>query len=141
MTASKKNNKSSASFAVSCDDGIITIAVEGSITPAVGDELMRLSLQGLREHGVQRVLQDMRRARTAESTLHLIKRPQKANQMGFPANVRLALLCKVATTDIEMLVNLAHTHGHAMRAFTDGAQAIAWLKADSPAARVAGSRA
>jgi hypothetical protein len=141
MTAARPKKKTSANFAVSFDDGIVTVAVDGPITPAAGDELMRLSLQGLCEHGVHCVLQDMRRAPTAESTLHIIKRPQQAEEMGFPDDVRVALLCKVVSTDVEMLVNLAHARGHAVRAFTDGAQAIAWLKADRPGARVVGARA
>ena len=141
MTAARARKQTSANFAVSCDGGIVTVAVDGPVTPAVGDELMRLSLQGLREHGVHRVLQDLRRARTVESTLHLIQRPRLAEEMGFPDDVRLALLCKVVSTDIEMLVNLAHARGHAVRAFTDGAQAIAWLEADRPGARAAGDRA
>ncbi|MFO1409714.1 MAG: hypothetical protein U1F06_04955 [Steroidobacteraceae bacterium] len=111
--------------------------MDGPITAAVGDQLMRLSLEALREYAAHCVLQDLRRARLAESTLQLINRPRLADELGIPPETRVALLCKVLTTDHDMLVNLAHTRGHALRAFTDGAQAIAWLKGAAPALRPA----
>jgi hypothetical protein len=135
MPAGRKN--STANFAVSHDDGIVTIAVDGPITTAVGDELMRRSLDALRTYDAHCLLQDVRRARLAESTLQLINRPRMADAMGLPPGTRVALLCKVLTNDHEMLVSLAHTRGHALHAFTDGATAIAWLKDAASATRPA----
>ncbi len=135
MPASKK--KAPANFAVSCDEGIVTVAVEGAITLAVGDELMRHALQALHAHGARCILYDLRRARLAESTLQLVNRPRKADEMGIPPDTRVALLCKVLTNDHEMLVSLARTRGHAMRAFTDGATAIGWLQDGEPKSRAA----
>jgi hypothetical protein len=113
---------------VSCDEGIVTVAVEGAITLAVGDDLMRHALQALHANGARCVLYDLRRARLAESTLQLISRPRKADEMGIPPDTRVALLCKVLTNDHEMLVSLARTRGHEMRAFTEGAAALIWLQ-------------
>jgi hypothetical protein len=107
---------------------VVIITVRGRITTAVGDEIMQRSLQAMRQHASHRLLHDLRRARIAESTLQIINRPRKADEMGIPANMRLALLCSVLTTDHEMLVNMAHARGQALRAFTDGAVARAWLK-------------
>jgi hypothetical protein len=126
MPASKK--RAPANFAVSCDEGIVTVAVEGAITLAVGDDLMRHALQALHANGARCVLYDLRRARLAESTLQLISRPRKADEMGIPPDTRVALLCKVLTNDHEMLVSLARTRGHEMRAFTEGAAALIWLQ-------------
>jgi hypothetical protein len=55
--------------------------------------------------------------------------------MGIPPDTRVALLCKVLTNDHEMLVSLARTRGHEMRAFTDGAAAIGWLRDSEPKSR------
>ncbi len=138
MPVSKKRGP--VNFALSHDDGIVTVAVEGRITTAVGDELMTLGARALREHRAHCVLYDLRRARLAETTLQLIDRPRKAEALGILPETPVALLCNVVTTDHEMLVNLAQTRGHTVRAFTDGAAAIAWLQGSAAGARIAGLR-
>lgn len=123
------SKKTTANIAVYHDGDVVVVAVDGPITPAVGDSLMQRSLEALRQYHRHRLLQDLRRARTAESTLHLLTRPRMAEEMGFPDDLRLALLCNVVSTDIEMVVKLARARGHAVQAFTDGSMAIAWLRA------------
>jgi hypothetical protein len=121
-------DKRAATIDVSYEDGVVTVAVQGRITPEVGDELMRRSAAALREFGALRMLHDLRRARLAETTLQLIKRPRQADELGFPKDRRVALLYAVRTTNLEFLELLLEGQGRAFRTFTDGAEALTWLR-------------
>lgn len=123
-------DNNAATIDVSYEDGVVTVAVQGRITPEVGDELMRRSAAALREHAARRLLQDFRRARMVETTLQLIKRPRQADELGFPRDTRVALLYTVRTTNLEFLELLLESQGRAFRTFTDGAAALVWLTGD-----------
>ncbi len=121
-------DNSAATIDVSYGDGIVTVAVRGRITSEVGDEIMRRSAAAQREHGALRTLHDFRRARIAETTLQLIRRPRFGNELAIPRETRTAILYGVRTPDLEFLESLAEGNGRQVRVFTDGAAALGWLK-------------
>jgi len=104
--------------------------VQGRVTPAVSDEIMRRGAAALRQHRANRALYDMRRARMAVPTLSLITRARFADDLGIPKSTRVALLCAVRTPHYELLDTLARNQGHTHQIFTDGAAALAWLRAE-----------
>lgn len=123
-------DKSAATIDLSYEDGIVTVAVQGRLTSEVGDEMMRRAAAALREFGALRMLHDLRRARLAETTLQLIRRPRFATELAIPKDTRTALLCTVRTPDLEFLESIAENSGRTVRVFTDGALAFAWLKSE-----------
>jgi len=122
-----------ATIEVSHENGIVTVAVQGRITPPVGDEVVRRGLETLRSTGARALLHDFRRARIMETTLQLIRRIRFATDIGVPADARVALLCSVRTPDLDFFESLAQSHGVQYRTFTDGAAALEWLRAAGPA--------
>jgi stage V sporulation protein SpoVS len=123
-------DKSAATIDVSYEDGVVTVAVHGRLTSEVGDEVMRRSAAALRNFDALRMLHDLRRARLAETTLQLIRRPRFATELAIPNETRTALLCSVRTPDLEFLESIAANNGRTVRVFTDGATALAWLKSE-----------
>jgi hypothetical protein len=122
--------KNAATIALSYEDGVVTVAVQGRLTSEVGDEVMRRGAAALREFGALRMLHDLRRARQAETTLQLIRRPRFATELAIPSGTRTALLCTVRTPDLEFLESIGENSGRTVRVFTDGATALAWLRSD-----------
>jgi hypothetical protein len=125
-----KNQDDVATINVTYEDGVVTIAVQGRVTTAVGDEIMRRGVEAMRQHDARRMLHDFRRARLVEPTLRLIKRPRLARELGIPDEARTAILHPVRTPDLEFLETLSENAGRAVRVFTDGQSALAWLKSD-----------
>jgi hypothetical protein len=125
-----KSHDDVATINVTFEDGVVTLTVLGRVTTAVGDEIMRLSAEAMRQHGTRRMLHDLRRARLVEPTLHLINRPRLARELGIPNDARTAVLHPVRTPDLEFLEALSENAGRAVRVFTEGQSALAWLKSD-----------
>lgn len=126
----KNKNDDVATINVTYEDGVVTITALGRVTTAVGDEIMRRGAEAMRQYDTRRMLHDFRRARLVEPTLRLIKRPRFAQEIGIPDDARTAVLHAVRTPDLEFLETLSENAGRAVRVFTDGQSALAWLKSD-----------
>jgi len=115
--------------AVSVRDGIVWVELRGDITFSDSVNAMRGAAAAARESASERLLFDLRASRHAEFHAMTLEAARMAPDMGLSTALRCAVLGTDGDQRLAFIENVAANRGFKVRAFTDPAQAVAWLKA------------
>jgi hypothetical protein len=119
------------SYEFTIDDaaGILTVTHSGTVRM---DEVLASRAEGIpivRDHGIRNVMIDLREAQIALSVAETFEF-QAGEPQEYPLGTRLALVLSAqswAEEDVQFAVNVATNRGLIERAFTDLAEAVAWI--------------
>jgi hypothetical protein len=115
--------------AVSVREGIVWVELRGDITFTDSVEAMRGAAAAARESGSGRLIFDLRASRHAEFHALTLESARMAPDMGLSTALRCAVLGSDGDSRLAFIENVGANRGFNVRAFTDAAQALAWLKA------------
>lgn len=120
-------------FEIRIDSGVAWLEVHGRSDPAVASSSIAQLDAALVEHGIWRVVVDMRAAKLALNEMELFGSVEEAEATQVLKRAAVALLVPAITPRYKFLEDSARRAGQGLHLFTDGESALRWL-AQQPAA-------
>jgi hypothetical protein len=114
---------------VSVRDGIVWLELRGDIHFQDSVDAMRAAAAAARENASDRLVFDLRASRHAEFHAMTLESARMAPDIGLSTALRCAVIGNEGDPRLAFIEDVAANRGFKARAFTDPAQATAWLKA------------
>ena len=105
----------------------ISIRVEGDFALSNLKDLAEDVAKVIEQHGCNRILNDMRRAKLTKGTIDIYNMPKIANTSGIKAHSKRALVVMEKSSDFHFLETVFINQGHIVKMFTDMDEAMRWL--------------
>ena len=107
--------------------GVVVVELRGLIAFDDSVRAMRMASEAARAHGTDRLLFDIRGSRYPEFHVAALESARLAPDLGLNTAMRCALLGEPGDERLRFIEDVATNRGFKMRAFTDEAQALAWV--------------
>ena len=111
---------------------LVTVSVTGALKAAPLKEMTRELRDLVAHHQSKLVLLDYTEAAFRLEPYEVFERPRVLEELGFPADVRVAVLFQALNEDTQFLENVYRNKGFPVRVFADRLTALNWLDKGLP---------
>ena len=105
----------------------ILISVEGDFGLPILKDMAEDVASVIEQHGCNRILNDMRRAKFTAGTIDIYNMPKTARTSGIGMHCKRALVTSEQSSDFHFLETVFLNQGHNVKIFTDIEEAMSWL--------------
>lgn len=105
----------------------IVVKATGVRTAAPLKEMTRELRDALVQHSANQVLLDYTQTSLGLEPYEIFERPKILQELNFPTDVRVAVLCPALDENTQFLENVYRNRNFPVRVFVDQSQALAWL--------------
>jgi hypothetical protein len=113
---------------VTLRDGVVWVELRGEIAFQDSLRSMRAAAEAARAHRTDRLVFDIRASHHPEFHAATLESARMASDVGLSTALRCAVLGKPGDARLPFIENVAANRGFKARAFTDEAQALAWVR-------------
>jgi hypothetical protein len=113
---------------VSLREGVVWVVLRGEIAFQDSMRSMKAAAEAARLHRTDRLLYDIRDSHHAEFHASTLESARMAPDLGLNTALRCAVLGAEGDPRLPFIEDVAANRGFKARAFTDEAQALAWVK-------------
>ena len=107
---------------------LVDVTVTGTLKPGPLREMTRELRDLVEKHQSKGVLLDYTAADFALKPYEIFERPKVLEQLGFPADVKVAVQFHTLNEDTQFLENVYRNKGFPVRVFADKSTAMNWLE-------------
>jgi hypothetical protein len=126
--AAMANGPGPDKVAVSVRDGIVWVELRGDIAFQDSVRAMRMAAEAAREHGIDRLMFDIRGSRHPDFHASTLESARLAPDLGLNTALNCAVLGEAGDPRLPFIEDVAANRGFKARAFSDEPRAVAWLK-------------
>ena len=110
-------------------DGVVWVRLDGVVLFQTTLAAMRAAAEAARSHGTERIVFDIRSGSYPGFEASALESARHAANVGLGAALCIAVLGRPGDPKLEFIESVAANRGAQVRAFSDEAEAIAWINA------------
>jgi hypothetical protein len=111
--------------------GLVQVQATGALEESPLREMTRELRDAVLRHGSKRVLVDYSQTVSQLEPYEIFERPKILAALGFPADVRVAVLYAKLDENAQFLENVYRNKNFAVRVFAERAAALSWLESQA----------
>jgi hypothetical protein len=108
-------------------EGVVWVRLDGVVLFQTTLAAMRAAADGARAHGTDRIIFDIRAGSYPGFEASALESARHAANVGLGAALRIAILGREGDPKLPFIESVAANRGAQARAFSDEAQAVAWI--------------
>lgn len=110
-------------------DGVVWVRLDGVVLLPTATAAMKAAAEAARGHGTDRVVFDIREGTYPDYHVSTLESARLAADLGLNPALRIAILGLPGDPKLHFIEDVAGNRGFGAKAFTDEADALAWVNA------------